>query len=459
MPVSKKQYRYMIALLSNRGLLSNKRAEDKKLKKAFESYIDSKGAKAAGCLVLDDDKILLGKRTDNGLWATPGGSVEPSEHFEEAALRELREEAGIVGKDPVMLMSGRYNGHDSKTYLVENYKGKLKTNGEMVDLKWFHPCDIPWDFLTNYTHDAIKTLVSGKLKKSKDIKWLVAEESLKKNIMRSGSSVPENTIFEVTHGDAVKLVGTGTFRLLKDAVKGMTDESFKEVKLDTYTLHIRKHANDVYSGRVEDGHKTVHQFTNKSLPAVAAELMSVFEWYSPEDGKEVEDLDIDEDAISGGLSSLVDNYKKHNIVNIYQEMENIRQEIRNGNAVDLQQVEQKIMKVFDKLESNLLNVVDKHNQMGKDVGDAVDMIEKKLLELQSKVDEMAKKPVTVDAYASSKVNDKAVHQEYYSYLTRPQVHISPDGHVRIMFGSDWTILDRENFLQDMKAKVVKKAGI
>lgn len=456
MSVSKKQYRLVVALLGNKG--ASEKRTDKKLSKALEQYIDSKGAKAAGCLVLDDDKILLGKRTDNGLWATPGGSVEPHEHFEEGALRELREEAGIVGKDPTLILSGRYNGHDSKTYLVENFKGRVKSNGEMSDLKWFHPLDVPWDYITSYTRDAIKELVNSKLKKSNDIKWMLVEENLNKNIMRSGSSSPENTIFELTHGDAMKLVGTGTFRLLKDAVQGMTDESFKDVKLDTYTLHIRKHTNDIYSGRVDDGHKTIHQFTNKSLPAVAAELMSIFEWYSPEDGPEVEDLDIDEDAISGGLSNLIDNYKKHNITSIYQEMENIRQEIRNGNAVDLQQVEQKIMKIFDKLESNLLNVVDKHNQMGKDVGEAVDTIEKKLIELQSKVDEMAKKPVTIDAYASSKVNDKAVHQEYYSYLTRPQVHISPDGHVRIAFASDWTILDRENFLVDLKAKVVTKAG-
>jgi ADP-ribose pyrophosphatase YjhB (NUDIX family) len=52
----------------------------------------------ASTVVQMDGKILLIQRTDNGLWAVPGGLVEVGEVLAEAALRELAKEAGISGR-------------------------------------------------------------------------------------------------------------------------------------------------------------------------------------------------------------------------------------------------------------------------------------------------------------------------------------------------------------------------
>ncbi len=48
--------------------------------------------------VFRDDKLLLIRRQDNGLWALPGGFIEPGETLAEAVRRELHEEAGVEGR-------------------------------------------------------------------------------------------------------------------------------------------------------------------------------------------------------------------------------------------------------------------------------------------------------------------------------------------------------------------------
>src|SRR5574341_2397506 len=60
-------------------------------------YITPKvGAEAA---VFDDEgRILLVRRSDDGLWCLPCGWVEPNESPKEAAVREAREETGLEVK-------------------------------------------------------------------------------------------------------------------------------------------------------------------------------------------------------------------------------------------------------------------------------------------------------------------------------------------------------------------------
>jgi 8-oxo-dGTP pyrophosphatase MutT (NUDIX family) len=60
----------------------------------LEHFSPLVGAEAA---VFRDDRILLIQRTDNGLWAMPGGLVDVGETIAEGAVRELWEEAGVRG--------------------------------------------------------------------------------------------------------------------------------------------------------------------------------------------------------------------------------------------------------------------------------------------------------------------------------------------------------------------------
>ena len=51
---------------------------------------------AASAIVIDDEgRILLHRRSDNDMWALPGGVMELGESLADCAVREVREETGL----------------------------------------------------------------------------------------------------------------------------------------------------------------------------------------------------------------------------------------------------------------------------------------------------------------------------------------------------------------------------
>lgn len=437
---------------------SGLRSKDSKKARKEKDMKKGDGAFGVGVIVVDKDgKILLGKQK-NGVWATFGGSVDGGEEFFEAAVRELKEEIGLTA-EKIYEVTTSEGPSDSRSFVCEQWTGTPKVDDkEFGSYKWYEAHDIPWSNLRYCCYGPLKDYVSKQLSKSTKLKDMLLLEDLEKNIVRSEAG--SDVVHDVTHGDSLKLVGNGVFRMLRNATKDMTDEDFRELKVDTYTLKIRKHVNDVYSGRILDGNKQVHQFTNKSLPSVSVELMSVFEWYLPEDAHELEIIDdLHDEDIDGGMQSLIDDYYKHNITNIYGEMENIRAEIRQSHAVDLQQVEQKIMKLFDKLESTMFHHADQHNKLSSDAGSHIDEVHDKLRELQCKIDELGRKSTQIEAVSKdpdSPENPGKIHEDGYCYLSKPQIEIEPGGKMRILFKSDWNSMDQSNYLQDLSARVLRK---
>lgn len=434
----------------------HKEKEEKKskkhLKKAFEEFYKGRGHFAATLVLDSNNKVLLGTHCRGGL-AYPGGHVEANESYEDGALRELNEESGAVGRITSKIWEGSSEGNDGQVFLAEIASGKPKDTDEIKNWKWYEIDEVPWGKLRSCCVEPMKHFLNTHFAKS--IRGMMALETLEKNIIRQRG----DAVLEVTHGDALKLVGTGLFRHLKNAVTGMTDESFKEIDFDTYKVSIRKHMSDVYSGRVSDGHKMIYQWTNKSLPELTAALMSVFEWYLPEDANVldmVSDEGVNDDAVHGGLNQLVSNYKRHNLGEIYQEMETIRETIRSGVAIDLQQVEAKILKLFDRLEETTHDIADKHNKLAASVGKDMDELEARLRELQNKIDESPKTPTTVKAFSTNPADSNKVHDRLYSYLTKPRVEIEPSGKITISFGEDWLDNERSNFLDDMRARVIAR---
>ena len=111
-------------------------------------------ATAASCIIYDDNKgILFEKRTDNGMWCIPGGSLELGESLEEALLREVKEETGLDIFDPVFLdvkanIHIIYPNQDEVyytdvVYYSTEYDGDLEHDSESTELKWFKLDELP----------------------------------------------------------------------------------------------------------------------------------------------------------------------------------------------------------------------------------------------------------------------------------------------------------------------------
>ena len=107
-------------------------------------------APAAGIILYKDGKILLQKRSDNGKWAIHGGAMELGETTEETAIREAKEEIGIIPEnlDFYGIFSGKPMYHVypdgnevyiiSTVYFCDKYAGDLTIdNNEVLQIEWF----------------------------------------------------------------------------------------------------------------------------------------------------------------------------------------------------------------------------------------------------------------------------------------------------------------------------------
>ena len=117
---------------------------------AFVFFLDPKVA--TGVVFPYQGGILLVQRAiepQYGKWVFPGGYVDRGETLEAAALREVREEAGLAVRLTRLLGAYSFPGNPVilVAYAGEVTGGTVKTDDESLSARTFPPDGIPWDEL------------------------------------------------------------------------------------------------------------------------------------------------------------------------------------------------------------------------------------------------------------------------------------------------------------------------
>lgn len=116
---------------------------------------------AAGGVVMrrgpEATEIVLVHRPRYDDWSFPKGKLDPGERFEEAALREVREETGLICRLGPELPFARYEDNKGRPKIVRYWLMAVvedpgfEPNDEVDELRWLVPAKA--NELLTYTRD------------------------------------------------------------------------------------------------------------------------------------------------------------------------------------------------------------------------------------------------------------------------------------------------------------------
>jgi len=122
-----------------------------------------------GAIIIQDDRVVLVKRAHppiQGQWSIPGGVLEVGELVREAAVREAREETGLIIEPADLLgVYDRILRNEQQRvqyhyvlvdFLCRPVGGELRAASDAAEVRWFKRGELPALNLAEDTQDVIQ---------------------------------------------------------------------------------------------------------------------------------------------------------------------------------------------------------------------------------------------------------------------------------------------------------------
>jgi len=106
---------------------------------------------AVGAIAIRDGALLLVRRghaPSRGRWSLPGGRVEPGETPQDALVREIAEETGLIVEVGDLVGEVVRPGPGGVTYRIQDYRVTLRganapaASDDAVDVAWVRLADV-----------------------------------------------------------------------------------------------------------------------------------------------------------------------------------------------------------------------------------------------------------------------------------------------------------------------------
>lgn len=100
---------------------------------------------AGGVIVRRDEngaaEVLIVHRPRYDDWSVPKGKLDPGETHEDGALREIREETGLICRLGEEVAQAHYTDNKGRSkrvryYLMEPVEGEFEANDEVDEVRW-----------------------------------------------------------------------------------------------------------------------------------------------------------------------------------------------------------------------------------------------------------------------------------------------------------------------------------
>lgn len=124
-----------------------------------------------GSIIIEDDRVVLVKRANppiQGQWSIPGGVLEVGELMREAAIREAREETGLIVEPGELLGVFDRVLRDAEKrvqyhyvlidFLCRRVAGELLAASDAAEVRWFRREELP---PLNLADDTQEVIVKG----------------------------------------------------------------------------------------------------------------------------------------------------------------------------------------------------------------------------------------------------------------------------------------------------------